>query len=145
LTVARFQTILATIAAVIALIGLADASYLTVTHLTGEDVLCGESGGCSAVLSSAYASIGAIPTAAFGILGYFLAFSLATLAAFGYSRARSFLALVIAAMFLVTLWLLYLQAFVLHAFCPFCLLSAALVFLLAGITVAMPFRSSNQS
>ena len=41
-------------------------------------------------------------------------------------------------MFAVTLDLLYVQAFVLHVFCPFCLLSAALIFLLAGIVVAIP-------
>jgi uncharacterized membrane protein len=37
--------------------------------------------------------------------------------------------LVVMAMFGATLWLLYLQAFILHAFCPFCLLSAALTYL----------------
>jgi uncharacterized membrane protein len=46
--------------------------------------------------------------------------------------------LVVIAMFGTTLWLLYLQAFILHAFCPFCLMSAALTFLLAGIVVATP-------
>ena len=39
-------------------------------------------------------------------------------------------------MFLASLYFLYLQAFVLHAFCPFCLFSAAMTFLLAGILVA---------
>ena len=138
MTAARFQIILSTIAAVISLAGLADATYLTVTHLTGDDLVCGSSWGCSAVLGSVYASIAGIPTAAFGALAYFVAFSSATLAAFGYARARALLMLVVMAMFGATLWLLYLQAFVLHAFCPFCLLSAALIFLLAGIVVATP-------
>ena len=129
--------VLYSIVAVISLVGLADATYLTVTHLTGDDLVCG-SGGCSAVLGSVYASIAGIPTAAFGALAYFAAFSSATLAAFGYARARVFLALVVAGMFAATLGLLYIQAFVLHAFCPFCLLSAALIFLLAGIVVAIP-------
>jgi uncharacterized membrane protein len=39
-------------------------------------------------------------------------------------------------MFAVTLWLLYAQAFILHAFCRYCLFSAAMVFLLAGLIVA---------
>jgi uncharacterized membrane protein len=134
----RAQIIMYAIVAVISLVGLADATYLTVTHLTGDDLVCGSPGGCSAVLSSIYASVGRIPTAAFGALAYFAAFSSATLAAFGYARARVFLSLIIAGMFAVTLGLLYVQAFVLHAFCPFCLLSAALVFLLAGIVVAIP-------
>ena len=138
MTAARFQIILSSIAAVISLAGLADATYLTVTHLTGDDLVCGSSWGCSAVLGSVYASIAGIPTAAFGALAYFVAFSSATLAAFGYARARALLMLVVMAMFGATLWLLYLQAFVVHAFCPFCLLSAALTFLLAGIVVATP-------
>ena len=138
MTAARFQIILSTIAAVISLAGLADATYLTVTHLTGDDLVCGSSWGCSAVLGSVYASVAGIPTAAFGALAYFVAFSSATLAAFGYARARTLLMLVVMAMFGATLWLLYLQAFILHAFCPFCLLSAALTFLLAGIVVATP-------
>ena len=136
-SVARAQMVLYSIAAFISLIGLADATYLTVTHLTGDDLVCG-SGGCSAVLSSVYASVGRIPTAAFGALAYFSAFSAAILAAFGYARARIFLMLVVAGMFVVTLGLLYLQAFVLHAFCPYCLFSAALTFLLAGLVVATP-------
>jgi uncharacterized membrane protein len=138
MTAARFQIILSAIAAVISLAGLADATYLTVTHLTGDDLVCGSPGGCSAVLGSVYASVAGIPTAACGALAYFVAFSSATLAVFGYARARTLLMLVVMAMFGATLWLLYVQAFILHAFCPFCLLSAALTFLLAGIVVATP-------
>jgi len=41
-------------------------------------------------------------------------------------------------MFLMTLWLLFVQAFRLHAFCRYCLFSAALVFLLTGLVVARP-------
>ena len=39
-------------------------------------------------------------------------------------------------MFVVTLWLLYVQAFRLHAFCQYCLFSAAIIFFLAGLVVA---------
>jgi uncharacterized membrane protein len=41
-------------------------------------------------------------------------------------------------MFLVTLWLLYVQAFLLHAYCRYCLFSAAITFLLAGLVIALP-------
>jgi len=53
-------------------------------------------------------------------------------------RARTFLILTIGAMFLVTLWLLYVQAFLLHAYCRYCLFSAAVTFLLAGLVIALP-------
>ena len=134
----RLRIILYTIAAVVSLAGLADATYLTVQALTGETLVCGGSPDCFRVLGSSYARVGGIPLALFGTLGYFSAFSFATFAAFGYSRARTFLILTIGAMFLVTLWLLYVQAFLLHAYCRYCLFSAAIVFLLAGIAVASP-------
>lgn len=130
------------IAACLALAGLADAIFLTVQALTGETVVCGGSTGCAQVLGSAYARVGPIPLAGLGTLAYFTAFSFAIFAAFGYPAARKFFALTVAVMFAVTLWLLYLQAFVLHAFCRYCLLSAAIIFLLAGLVVAgpSPFR-----
>jgi len=69
--------------AFLAVAGLADSIYLTITHLTGENIACLASSGCSEVLSSRYATVGSIPLAAFGVVGYFVAFSLAILAAFG--------------------------------------------------------------
>jgi uncharacterized membrane protein len=39
-------------------------------------------------------------------------------------------------MFAFTLWLLYVQAFVLEAFCSYCLLSAAVTTTLAAIQLA---------
>ena len=127
------------IAAVLSLVGLADAIYLTVQHLTGQSLRCTIISGCSEVLSSQYAQIGSIPLAAIGAVAYFVVFSLAILAAFGYGFARPLLAAVVALMFLMTLWLLYLQAFVIHHFCQYCLLSAAVTIVLT-ILVAITSR-----
>jgi uncharacterized membrane protein len=124
-----------TLAAVLSLAGLADAVYLTVEHLTGRSVRCTVTSGCSEVLGSSYATIGGYPLALFGALAYFTAFSLATLAAFGSRRAGNLFAVLVALMFATSLWLLYLQAFVLHAFCQYCLLSAAITTLLACLVV----------
>jgi uncharacterized membrane protein len=134
----RSRIILYMVAAVVCLIGLADATYLTVQYLTGETAVCGGSADCSRVLSSAYAKVAGVPVAAVGVLGYFGAFSLATFAAFGYLRARQLFALMVWAMFGVTLWLLFVQAFMLHAFCRYCLFSAALVFVLAAMAILTP-------
>ena len=113
---ARRAALLYGIAACVSLIGLADAIYLTVEHLSGRSVRCTLSG-CSEVLSSPYASVRGIPLAAIGALAYFTVFSLATLAAFGYRIAGKLLTFIVGAMFLTTLWLLYLQAFVIGHFC----------------------------
>jgi uncharacterized membrane protein len=127
-----------TIAAFVALAGLADATYLTVLALTGETAACGESTGCFEVLGGPYARIAGVPVAALGIAGYLAAFSFAVFAAFGYKRALRLFAWTVWPMFAMTLWLLYVQAFVLHAFCRYCLFSAAFTFLLAGLVVASP-------
>ena len=124
----------------LALAGVADATYLTASHLAGETAACIASTGCSDVLGSSYSKIGGFPLAGFGALAYFGAFSAATLAAFGYSRARRFLVAIVAVMFLTTLWLLYVMSFVLKAYCDYCLLSAALTFALAGIVIVTPPR-----
>ena len=132
---ARRAAILYGIAALVSLVGLADSIYLTVEHLAGRSVRCTITSGCSEVLSSPYASVRGFPLAALGAIAYFVVFSLATLAAFGYSRMGRLLTLLVAAMFLTTLWLLYLQAFVIHQFCQFCLLSALVTTILTALVI----------
>jgi len=139
------STLLDAAAALLALVGVADSVYLTVQHLLGNTLRCTLTSGCSEVLGSPYASIWGVPLAAVGAVAYFTAFSLATLSAFGYLKARTLLAVLVAAMFVVTLWLLYLQAFVLQAFCQYCLLSAAVTTLLAIIVITQRLTRSKLS
>jgi uncharacterized membrane protein len=138
MTVARFRTIIYIVAAIISLVGLADATYLAVQALTGETLGCGGSPDCFRVLGSSYSKVAGVPVAMFGAVAYFSVFTFATFAGFGYRRARMFLILTIAAMFFATLWFLYVQAFLLHAYCRYCLFSAAITFLLAGLVIALP-------
>src|ERR1044072_3439356 len=116
--------------ALVSLVGLGDATYLTIEHITGQSVRCTIVAGCSEVLSSSYATVGAVPLAMIGAAAYFAVFSLATLAAFGYRFAGIVLSLMVLIMMLVSLWLIYLQAFVIRSFCHYCLLSAAVTFAL---------------
>jgi len=123
-------------ASIVALFGLADGIFLTIEHITGRTAQCVASSGCQEVLSSQYATMGPVPLAAIGAFAYFTAFSAALLAAFGYTKAGSFFALVVALMFATSLWLLYVQAFVLHAFCDYCLFSAGVTTVLTAIAIA---------
>jgi uncharacterized membrane protein len=134
----RGKIIFYTAAALIALVGLAEATYLTAIFLSGETAVCGNSPDCFKVLGSSYAKIGSFPVSGLGALAYFSVFTFAIFAAFDYGRARKFFNLTVFTMFAVTLWLLFVQAFRLHAFCRYCLFSAALVFLLTGLVVARP-------
>ena len=118
------------VAAVVSIVGLIDSIYLTVEHLAGRSVQCTIVHGCGEVLSSSYASVRGIPLALIGAAAYFTVFSLATLAAFGYKSAARLLPIIVGLMFLTTLWLFYLQAVVIKAFCQFCLLSALVTVIL---------------
>jgi uncharacterized membrane protein len=126
-------------AVLLSLLGLADALYLTIEHVTGQSVKCTIISGCSEVLSSPYAVVAGIPLAAVGAAAYFTVFSLATLAAFGYRAAGTLLTPLITAMFFVSIWLIYLQAFVIREFCQYCLFSAAITTALLVVVVVGRF------
>jgi uncharacterized membrane protein len=143
------------LAAVVALIGLGDAIYLTIHHYTGEKVPCSIVEGCEQVLTSKYATIGGIlpiiqsipsiaeiPLAAFGAAAYFIAFSLAILAAFGNRLMWKIFGIQVVLMAIFTAWLTYLQAYEIEAFCQFCLLSAATTLTLLIIALVSRFWRS---
>lgn len=113
------------IAAVAALIGIADSVYLTIHHYTAEPVPCSLISGCEMVLTSQYAEMFGIPTAAYGIAAYLTAFVLALLTAFVSRSWWNLFGAVVTVMAGFTLYFLYLQAYVIEAFCQFCLISAA--------------------
>jgi uncharacterized membrane protein len=140
---ARRALVLYGLAAAVSIVGLVDSIYLTVEHLAGRSVRCTIVHGCSEVLSSPYSSVRGIPLALIGAIAYFVVFSLATLAAFGYKSMARLLPLVVGVMFLTTLWLFYLQAVVIKAFCQFCLLSA-LVTLILTILVFVARREERR-
>ncbi|HXL81118.1 MAG TPA: vitamin K epoxide reductase family protein [Pyrinomonadaceae bacterium] len=133
------RSLLYALAALVSLIGLADAIYLTVEHLSGRSVRCTIVSGCSEVLSSSYATVSGVPLAMIGAAAYFTVFSLAVLAAYSYKSTVKLLTVVVGLMFITTLWLLYLQAFVIKHYCQFCLLSALVTFILT-VLIAISLR-----
>jgi len=139
----RKTTLLYSVAALVSLAGLADSIYLTVEHISGRSVKCTIVSGCSEVLSSPYATVRGVPLALVGAAAYFSAFSLATLAAFDYKLAGTLLTILVGLMFLTTLWLLYVQAFVIGHFCQFCLLSAIVTTILS-VLVAVAWRLKSR-
>jgi uncharacterized membrane protein len=132
-------------AAVVALFGVADAVYLTIHHYTAEPVPCGEIFDCEMVLNSSWAEIAGIPLAAFGAAAYFVGFSLALLTAFGDRRMWRLFGLLTTLMATFSLFLIYLQAFRIHAFCQFCLISAGTTFTLLVLYLASLFVDRRAS
>jgi uncharacterized membrane protein len=130
-------------AAIVALIGITDAVYLTVHHYTARPVPCSILEGCEMVLTSPYATLAGIPLALYGAAAYFAAFLLAILTAFVNRKFWLLFGLQVVLMAAFTLWLLYLQGMVIGAFCQFCLLSALVTFTLFIIALISRFWRTN--
>ena len=117
--------------AILSLLGLLVAFYMLTYALgwTGS-VICGI-GDCETVQNSPYAHLGPIPVAAFGVAGY-LALMVVSLVglqpgAQGSSKVPRLLVggAVLGAAF--SLYLTYLEAFVIHAWCQWCISSAIIM------------------
>lgn len=124
------------IARVLALVGFADAAYLTATHYAGSSVFCGASGGCETVLSSEFATLGPVPIALIGAVYYGLASLLAWTPGTSWSRTTAgTLAALTGLAFAISAVLFGIQAFQLHAWCRFCLVSAAITTFLFATSI----------
>ncbi|MFN0280268.1 MAG: vitamin K epoxide reductase family protein [Pyrinomonadaceae bacterium] len=118
------------VAAIVAFAGLVDAVYLTIHHYTAEPVPCGLEFDCGVVLNSWWAEIGGVPLAAFGVLGYLTALSLALFAGFKNGRLWSLFGVQASLMAAVSGYLIYVQYALILAWCQYCLISAATSFTL---------------
>jgi uncharacterized membrane protein len=121
--------------AVLSLLGVFLAGYMLLHRLGLVGTLaCGASGGCETVQSSAYATFAGFPVPAIGVGGYLLLLITALVGAqpaLAADRRIGAALLVLATGALVfTAYLNYVEAFVLHAWCRYCLGSAALVILI---------------
>lgn len=107
--------------------GFLDATYLTARHYSGAALQCGLVTGCEEVTTSRYATLFGIPIALPGSL-YYLALFFLTLAWFDGRSGwpMKVLPSLTVAGFGVSLYLVYLQLWVLEAICQYCMLSAAL-------------------
>ena len=109
----------------LAVVGLLISGYLTWVHYAGVVPVCvGGSGSCETVQTSSYATIVGVPVAALGIVGY----SGLLLSALLRGEAGVYLGLLVALVgTLFSAYLTYLELFVIHAICEWCVASAALM------------------
>ncbi len=111
--------------ACISILGFADAVFLTAKYFSGEAPTCVLFSGCDIVTLSQYASLGGVPIALLGSLFYLSVFVLTLLYIQTQSRiVPKIMFLITGIGFLFTLYLVYLQAFVIDAFCVYCIFSA---------------------
>ncbi|MEK7507702.1 MAG: vitamin K epoxide reductase family protein [Patescibacteria group bacterium] len=116
---------------ILALFGFMDATYLTIAHYRGGIVPCSDIGDCEKVLTSEFSTVVGLPVAFFGSLYYFFIFLSAFLSM---TRKDERFLLAVSALiflgFLASLWLVYLQLFLIRAICLYCMFSAAITAIL---------------
>jgi uncharacterized membrane protein len=120
--------------AILAFIGMVDALYLSIKRNAGP-IPCHITRGCTDVLTSKYSEVASIPLSWFGLAFYVTVFSLAVFTVFEDPSRPSGVPLkaifyVSGVALIISGLLVGIQAFVLKAFCEYCLLSAALVLII---------------
>jgi uncharacterized membrane protein len=122
----------------LACLGTADAVYLLVLKYTQLEALCVGNHGCITVNNSVYSEIYGIPVSLFGILAY-LGIAAILLLEPHLKLARENGPLAIFAISLggvaFSAYLTWLEFYVIHATCPFCLASATIITLLFIVAI----------
>ncbi len=121
--------------ALLALVGFFVALYLWLHALGyGGAIKCGASGGCEVVQTSQWAVFLGLPVAFYGVVGYVAVFGVALAALKPAALAERHWNVLLAGLtsvgFLFTVYLTYLELFVIHAICRWCVGSAVIITLI---------------
>jgi uncharacterized membrane protein len=119
--------------------GVGIAGYLTWAHYADASVLCIAGGGCETVQESSYSELAGMPVAVLGLAGYALLLGLVTWDAPEARLAAATLAFV---GLVFSVYLLTVQAFVIDAFCVWCVANDVVVAPALALTTALRLRSS---
>ena len=110
---------------VLSFLGLIDATYLTITHYRDASVVCLLINSRDLVLQSSYATVGSVPVSLFGVVYYLGIFILSLISLAKKDEKLFFLAGLLTIFgFIASLWFLYIQLFIIHSLCFYCLFSA---------------------
>jgi protein-disulfide isomerase/rhodanese-related sulfurtransferase len=134
---------------VLALLGLFDSLYLLWSYTSPSRPMVCFGTGCDAVRASAYAHLGGLPMPLFGVAGYALV-ALLIMAESLVRPARAVnvryaLAGVTGFGFLFSIHLEYLQGFVIHAFCAWCVTSGLVMTALCALSLYNLIRPTPES
>ena len=116
---------------VFCLLGLADATYLTIVHYFHLKPVCALHGGCETVQASAYSKVAGVPVALLGLIGY-VVITGATLIRGELALAAAFGTALIG--FCFSMYLTYRELFTIHAICQWCVGSAVFMTVLVVLT-----------
>lgn len=129
-------------AVVLALLGIGVATYIVIADTSGGAPKCLAGGnGCQTVADSRYSHVAGINVGVFGIAGY-LALLAAALIPGDLGRFGGFLTALIG--FGYSLYLTYLELFVIDAICQWCVASAVIMALSLAVAAARAFAYTGR-
>lgn len=130
--------------ALLALVGFGIALYLWLYKMGYIGRLQCGTGSCEYVQSSPYGDLWGVPVAFYGVLGYAVIFAVALTglqpALLSRRWPTQLVAVLAAGGWLFTVYLTYVELFVLHAICRWCLSSAVVITLITLIAVPAALR-----
>lgn len=130
---------------VTAFLGAADSIYLLVLKYTQAESMCIGNHGCITVNNSSYSMIYGIPVSLLGLFAY-LAIAIVFLLEKKWKPAGSYGPVTIFGLTLTgvlfTTYLTYIELYVIHAVCPFCILSAVLIGILFILAIIRLVRQN---
>ncbi len=120
---------------ILAVLGIGVAGYMMYVEWTGTDAFCGPTGDCNAVQESPFAKLfGVLPVGLLGVMGYATILVSWFLAEFGPPRLKKILNLFVWGMawfgIAFSIYLTFLEPFVIGATCMWCITSAILITLI---------------
>jgi uncharacterized membrane protein len=116
---------------------MAVASYLTWAHYADVGVICLRGGGCETVQNSSYSEIAGVPVAVLGLVFYA---TVLFLLGWDSEDARFAAAALAFVGVLFSAYLVVLQAFVIDAFCSWCLANDLVIAPTLAVVVALRLR-----
>lgn len=121
---------------ILSLVGFADATYLTITHLSGGVPECTILAGCDVVTTSKYSQIGPIPVAMLGLI-YYLAILILSFLYLDIKKEKLFriASLLTPFGFVASLIFVILQIFVIKSICIYCMGSALISTILFATSI----------
>ena len=136
------------LALALSLLGLFDSLYLLYSYTSPSRPMVCIGTGCDAVRASAYSSMWGVSMPVFGVLGYtLLAIVIIAESLFSATLARWVRQAVLGMTglgFLFSLYLEYLQAFAIHAFCAWCVTSGVAMTALFALAIVNLVRSGPE-
>lgn len=134
--------------ALIGLTGFLDSVYLTAKRFLGGPIPCFVFTGCDTVAQSPYALLFGIPLS---VIGMFFYLSVILLAIFYFETkqeiAMKIFSLLSVVGFLASVYFIYLQAFIIKAFCFYCVLSAitSTTLFILGATIWFQYLQNKEA